>query len=225
MELLFVRHGEPEWVRNGRSIDDPDLTERGRQQASHLAERLADLAVDQVLVSPLARAQQTAAPLCSALRTTPVTLDWLAEIAAPRWEGTPAEQVERAFRENRARPVDEQWDGMPGGESFRDFHLRVSDGLHGLLEDLGVRRTRDYPAVWDLDRPPHRVVIVAHSGTNSVALGALLGIEPVPWEWERFVSFHASVSTVRHLEVGGAATFSLFRFADTSHLPERLQTV
>lgn len=225
MELLFIRHGEPEWVRNGASIDDPDLTERGRQQAGLLAERLADLAVDRVFVSPLTRAQQTAAPIVAALRTQPVTLDWLAEIAAPRWEGTPAEAVERAFAESRARPVDEQWDGMPGGESFRDFHLRVSSGMRTTLEELGVRRTRDYPAIWELERPPHRIAIVAHGGTNSVALGTMLGIQPVPWEWERFVSFHASVSTVRHLEIGGAASFSLFRFADTAHLPERLQTV
>lgn len=225
MEILFIRHGEPEWSRNGQAIDEPDLTARGRKQAELLGERLTDMAVDHVFVSPLERAQQTAEPIVRALRTEPVTLDWLAEIAAPRWEGTPSEAVERAFAENRARPVDEQWDGMPGGESFRDFHQRVSTGLRATLEDLGVRRTRDHPATWALDRPPHRIVVVAHSGTNSVALGTMLGIDPVPWEWERFVSFHASVSTVRDMAVGGEATFSLFRFADTTHLPERYQTV
>jgi probable phosphoglycerate mutase len=46
----------------------------------------------------------------------------------------------------------------------------------------------------------------------------------VPWEWERFVSFHASVSTVQPVDICDGHTFSLFRFADTSHLPPDLQT-
>jgi hypothetical protein len=37
----------------------------------------------------------------------------------PPWQGAPEEQVTRTFAEGRARPVDEQWDGIPGGETFR----------------------------------------------------------------------------------------------------------
>ncbi len=68
-------------------------------------------------------------------------------------------------------------------------------------------------------------MVVAHAGTDAVCLGHLLGIEPVPWEWERFVSFHASVSVVRTMPIAGAQSFSLFRFSDTGHLPPELQTV
>jgi broad specificity phosphatase PhoE len=69
------------------------------------------------------------------------------------------------------------------------------------------------------------VVVVAHAGTDAVCLGHLLGIDPVPWEWERFVSFHTSVSIVRPMPVADAHSFSLFRFSDTSHLPPHLHTV
>jgi broad specificity phosphatase PhoE len=31
MEIILVRHAEPEWVRDGFSIDDPPLTERGHE--------------------------------------------------------------------------------------------------------------------------------------------------------------------------------------------------
>lgn len=225
MELLLIRHGEPAWSRAGLSVDDPSLTARGQQQALYLADRLQDLAVDRLLVSPLVRAQETAAPLAEALGIEPTTVDWLAEITNPSWEGTPVDEVERTFRAALQRSVDDLWDGLPGGESFRDFHERVTTGLHGLLGELGVERCSDHPPLWSLDRPPHRVVVVAHTGTNSVALGELLGVPPVPWEWERFVSFHASVSTVRPFELAGCHTFSLFRFADVGHLPESMHTV
>ena len=63
MELVLVRHGEPEWVRDGFSVDDPPLTTRGHEQAERLADRLAGEHFDQIYVSPMTRARQTAAPL------------------------------------------------------------------------------------------------------------------------------------------------------------------
>jgi broad specificity phosphatase PhoE len=224
MELVFIRHGQPEWDRGGLAVDDPVLTPVGEEQVALLGQAFLGRRVDRLLVSPLVRARQTVAPVAEALGMEPETFDWLAEIAAPVWQGTPSEVVERAFADGRARPLEEQWDGLPGGESFRDFHRRVTGGLDALLADLGVERIGDFPPVWRLQDPGPRVVVVAHAGTNAVCLGHLLGFEPVPWEWERFVSFHASVSVVRPMPVSGVHSFSLFRFSDTSHLPEPLQT-
>jgi probable phosphoglycerate mutase len=132
--------------------------------------------------------------------------------------------VEQTFRASRDRPLDEQWDGIPGGESFRAFHTRVTTGLGDLLDAQGAQRTSLHPPLWQLARPERRLAFVAHGGTNAVALGYLLGIEPVPWEWERFVAFHAAVSTIAPIEISGGHSFSLFRFSDTSHLPEELRT-
>jgi 2,3-bisphosphoglycerate-dependent phosphoglycerate mutase len=224
MELILVRHGEPAWARDGRSVDDPDLTERGRLQAKRTAETLAALGVDEVFVSPLRRARQTADPIADSLGIEPIELDWLAEIAAPTFEGSPIEHVEKVFADCKARPLEEQWDGIPGGEPFRDFHQRVAGGWDQLLTGLGARPLRREPNLWDFQPDGRRVVVVAHAGTNSVTLSHLLGFEPVPWEWERFVSYHASVSTVRPLDVCGARAFSLHRLADVSHLPPDLQT-
>jgi len=224
MELLFIRHGQPGWVRDGHGVNDPDLTELGQRQAELVARHLSGLRIDELFVSPLRRAHQTAAPLVEALGRTPVQLDWLAEISAPDFEGTPIEQVQRVFSESRARPIEEHWEGIPGGESFTDFHRRVTGGLDTLLTDLGAAPLHREPPLWRLGSQPRRVVIIAHAGTNSVALGHLLGIKPVPWEWERFVSYHASISTLEPLEVAGAQAFSLHRFADVSHLTGDLQT-
>jgi broad specificity phosphatase PhoE len=218
MEVLFVRHGQPEWIRDGMAVDDPPLTELGQRQAEALADRLAGVELDEILVSPLVRAQQTAAPLLVRSGREAETVPWLAEIGAPRWEGTPTEVIERIFREEWTRPLEELWDGLPGGESFRDFHARVVSGLDSMLGEAGATRTSQAPPLWTLDHPARRILVVAHAGTNATALGHLLGIPPVPWEWERFVSFHASVSVVRPLEISGAHSFSLLRFSDTDHL-------
>jgi len=224
VELVFIRHGQPEWDRDGRAVQDPVLTAIGHTQAGHLGDSFLGRHVDRLLVSPLVRAQQTAAPVAEALGLEPETLDWLAEIASPAWDGTPSETVEAAFAEARAKPLDDQWDGLPGGESFRDFHRRVTGGLVRLLEELGCERLTGFPPLWRVEDSGPCVVIVAHGGTDAVCLGHLLGIDPVPWEWERFVSFHASVSVVRPMRIADAHSFSLFRFSDTSHLPGHLHT-
>lgn len=224
MELLLVRHAQPDWAPGGRSVDDPDLTELGHQQAALLAEALRNVEVSHLFVSNLRRAHQTVDPVAQALGITPVELPWLAEITAPRFEGTPVEQVERVFAESRRRPLAEHWDGIPGGESFTDFHKRVTTGLDGLLAELGASSHPEEPALWNLGPSEGRAVMVAHAGTNSVALGHLLGIAPVPWEWERFVSYHASVSTLEPLDVADAQAYSLHRFADVEHLPPPLRT-
>jgi probable phosphoglycerate mutase len=224
VELLFVRHGEPAWARDGLAVDDPPLTERGLDQAALVGKLLAEQRIDALLVSPLQRAQQTALPIAEAASIEMTTLPWLAEIGAGAWDGTPQEVVEQTFRDTRNRPLAEQWDGIPGGESFRDFHNRVTTGLDGLLRATGASRLSVHPPLWRLAQPHRRVVVVAHGGTNAVSLGFLLGIEPVPWEWERFVSFHASVSTIQPIEISGGHSFSLFRFSDTSHLPADVWT-
>lgn len=215
-----MRHGEPEWARNGLTVDDPRLTDRGRRQADLLADRLVDEHFDGLLVSPLRRAAETMAPIAARLGMEASVLDWLAEIRNPRWEGTPAENVERIFADSRGRPASEHWDGLPGGESFRDFHQRVTSGLDSLLADHDSARLPGDPPLWDLGRVDQRVLVVAHGGTNAVSVGHLLGIPPVPWEWERFINFHTGVSTVTPIEISTAHSYSLLRLSDLSHLAD-----
>lgn len=62
-QLWLVRHGETEWSAAGchTSRTDLSLTDAGRAAAASLAPRLAATAFDTVLVSPRARARETAA--------------------------------------------------------------------------------------------------------------------------------------------------------------------
>ncbi len=220
MDLFLLRHAQPRWSEDGISRVDPGLTELGRAQAEAAAARLATIRFDEVLVSTARRAEETAGPLLERLdpsvRVT--SAPWLHEIRNdPAWEGSPSDEVERIFAEARARGREEWWDGLPGGESFRDFHRRVVAGLDDHLAGHGI--VRDAQDLWDVpDEAPERVLAIAHAGTNSVVLGHLLGLDPEPWEWERFASDHASLAWLRTAPIATAHLFGLQRFSDVEHL-------
>jgi len=224
VRLTFIRHAQPAWARDGLGVNDPPLTPLGRTQAARLHARFAGQRAHRLLVSDLHRARETVLPVADALGLEPEVLPWLGEIEAPQWDGTPIEEVERIFREHRGQPLDVLWEGLEGGESFHDFHRRVTQGLQGLLDEGGNARVHDDPALWQIADPDQHVVVVAHAGTNAAAIGYLLGIAPVPWEWERFVALHASVSVVEPFEVSGRFAYRLLRFADVGHLPPGLHT-
>lgn len=220
MEIVFIRHAQPAWVADGLGVGNPGLTDLGRLQAVETAARLADDGDwDELLVSPLARAGETAAPIAEAIGLTPSFVDDLIEMITPDWEGTPIDQVYAIFQEQRHRPFEEWWEGLPGGESFSAFHDRVSGAMLTILNDRGVVG-RPEPHLWDMPEDPGRILIVAHGGTDAVALGYLLGLDPMPWEWERFKSPHASISRIEATPLAGAHILTLTSFAEVNHLSE-----
>ncbi len=226
MELTLVRHAEPEWVRDGLAVDDPPLTARGRHQAELVAERLAAERFDEVWISPLRRARETAAPLLDRLgaKVDECVLPWLEEIRNPIWHGSPAEKAEAAFAADRLRPAHERWEGLPGGESVRDFVARIRAAAGDFLAERGITPVLEDLPVWCVDGGTRRILCIAHAGTNSIVTCHLLGLQPTPWEWDRFVLNHASVTRVEALPVGGGHTFSLTRLSDVEHLPPDLRT-
>lgn len=224
MELVLIRHAQPEWVRDGLNVVDPPLTDLGHEQAQHLAKAMIDERFDEVLVSPLMRARQTAAPVLEALGRTEDIDGWLEEIRDPKWHGTPAERAAEAYKELRTRPAAARWEGLPGGESIREFIGRIRLGVEHFLAERGVQRSDDELPVWHVEEPGRRIALIAHAGTNSIVICHLLGLEPTPWEWERFVLGHASISRLEAIPVGDGFTFSLTKLSDVEHLNSAQRT-
>ncbi|MDX1691661.1 MAG: histidine phosphatase family protein [Acidimicrobiia bacterium] len=218
MEIVFVRHAQPEWIVDGLNRIDPDLTERGERQAAAVAERLAEHGPwNELLVSPTLRTRRTAAPIADALGVEPTIVDCLEELRTPGLKDTPAHEIEELFARLDARHPEEWWEGFPDGETFRAFHLRITGCMADLLEQRTFS-TRHEPHVYDVEGDPGRIVLVGHAGTNAVAIGHLLGLDPVPWEWERFVSPHTSISILKTKPIAGGHVFGLRRFGDVAHL-------
>ncbi len=218
MELVLIRHGEPEWVRDGLNVVDPPLTERGTRQAECVAEALEGEEFDEILTSPLRRPRLTAAPSLARRGADEVVEAWLEEIREPNWHGTPAELAKKAYEEERSRPASARWEGLVGGEPAREFVERVRAGATQFLADRGIYRSKQTLPVWHMDPSDRRIAVFAHAGTNGVILCHLLGLDPVPWEWDRFVTGHASITRLVTMELADGHTFGLTKLSDVEHL-------
>ena len=110
--LVLARHGETVWHAENRyagGASDIDLTDRGREQARDLARWAAAREFDALVVSPVRRAKETAAPVAEALGLVAQEHEELREVDFGVAEGRTieellemdAEMVE-AFREDPA---------------------------------------------------------------------------------------------------------------------------
>lgn len=206
---------------------DPPLTERGRAQAVRAAERLSlgHRKPAEIIVSSAKRALETAAPLAERTGITPTVVDELIELKLPDWSELAPEEVATHFRAARTRKLHEWWQGMPGGETFHAFHERISKALERILRDRGVVAKEGGPKhLYEQTSDPGRVVIVGHGGTNSVAMSLLLGVEVVPWEWERIALSHAGFIRLKTVKLGGGVVWSLRSQNDVEHLPREMRT-
>jgi broad specificity phosphatase PhoE len=156
-DVTLVRHAETEWSLAKRHTGRTDipLTERGREAACALAERLSGQRFVLVLVSPLLRACETCD--LSGLGAQAQTRDDLMEWDYGEYEGLTTPEI------RAQRPGWQLWrDGCPGGERAEDVgvradrvieELQAADGevavfSHGhLLRVLGARWIELEPSI------------------------------------------------------------------------------
>jgi probable phosphoglycerate mutase len=221
MELIFVRHGEPNWTHDDGDRAHAPLTDRGRTQADLTAHRIAEefAPLSEIVASTALRAQETARPIADLLGLPIASFDGLVELGIPSWSGMTTTMVRDTFDQSFNRPPSAWWSGIAGGESFRDFHDRATGTMLRILSDRGVHQHPEHDHLWSVDEPGQRIAVVSHGGTGAVAMALLLGVPPAPWEWKRFRPAHASLSTVATFPFGGAHVWSLLTFNDQQHLP------
>ncbi len=131
MNLCVVRHGETDLNAEKRYVGalDPELNQRGREQAIALAQYLPQN-LDVMVVSPLSRAQETAAILNRALNLPSSTLDAFRERNVGVFEGLTQAEARERFPELWAQNITRCWAvGPTEGESVREVVQRVRQGL------------------------------------------------------------------------------------------------
>ena len=62
MEIVLIRHGQPEWMLDDEYTRNPGLTELGNTQSKKSADQFTKGSIDQLWVSPLNRTAQTLIP-------------------------------------------------------------------------------------------------------------------------------------------------------------------
>lgn len=128
-KILLVRHGESE--ANLKDIFaghfDPDLTERGREQAACTADFLYEnYAVDAIYSSDLRRACQTAKPIADIFGLPIMPDKDMREIFAGDWEGVPFYGIKDTHPEAFWVFLNDIGNAVcPNGESVADMAERV----------------------------------------------------------------------------------------------------
>lgn len=157
MRLYLVRHAEP--TLKGRFIGrtDPPLSEDGQRQAA----TLSTLVVEHVFVSPLQRAQQTAAYIPAAS----TTVDELAELHFGDWEGLTWDEIVARDPELAERKLADWFvKPAPNGEGLEELLNRLRGALH------------------QIQKSPHRTAaIVAHAVVNGAIRSLLTGGDPASY--------------------------------------------
>ena len=227
MEIVIIRHAQPEWVKDGFSVDNPPLTELGFQQAEALAVELKNEHYDEILVSPLVRTQQTAAPILHALNRELVIEPWLEEIRNPILHGTPQERADAAWKAEKAKASHERWSGIEGGEPVSEFVDRINLGVSLFLAERGLSRSNKDLPVWETSEGfdnSKKIALICHAGTGSVSLCHMLGFPATPWEWERLVIGHATINRISTLSLADGVTFGLSQLSGNHHLLPEMRT-
>ena len=147
--IYFARHGETVWnVENkicGRT--DSPLTEKGRQQARELGQKVKESGVhiDEILYSPLSRAADTAKAVAAATGLPARCEPRLREQCFGKYEGTPRDGAE--FRISKTHFADR----YDGGESM----MQLAQRIYNLLDELRQDENKTY-------------LLVAHNGIARV---------------------------------------------------------
>lgn len=217
MKLLIVRHCEPDYARD-------TLTEKGWREAALLTDRLCRAGIDDIYISPLGRAQDTARGTLERLGKTGETLPWLEEFRG--WVIEP-KTGRRSFAWDFAPQYwtrcPELWDMekwrqnalVATGNSGEIYDETVA-GLDALLARYGYAREGClYRTAKNSDAT---VALFCHFGVASAMLSHLLWV-PFYLLLHSFILAPSSVTTlVSEERLPGEVFFRCVAMGDTSHL-------
>lgn len=186
--LVLLRHGQTVWSESGQHTGRTNipLTNEGKRQAEQAGKRIraafpAGFTPDHVFVSPLKRAQQTAA---LAGFGEHVTLDEIVEWDYGRAEGRTRQTVSEAsgfawdvWRDGpQSLPValEGDWrESLPNGEQV-DVHA----GAGETVEEVAARTRAAIAAVLPIIEAGEDVLMVAHAHVLRILTSQWLGADP-----------------------------------------------
>ena len=156
------------------------LSPAGSRTAQDLIARFQGVEVDELLVSPLPRAVETAQPL-AATRNLDVARDpRLADWNPGRWEGLSYLEImaDPLYTEMHGKPLDEL--ALPGGDRFSDVLNRMLSSVDQALQDNELGSG---------------IAVVSHAGPLRVLLSHYLSVPP--WDHDRLRLDPGSVTVLR----------------------------
>ena len=157
MTIYLVRHGLAE---AGVEDLDPGLAPLGHEQARAAAEWLRSRNIGRVVVSPLRRTRETAAPIAAAFSLEPEVREEVAEVFAPDMPAGERQAMVGPFMAGR-------WSEQP--EELRQWRARVVQTVTVLGREAAAAG--------------HDLAVVSHYIAIGVVIGEAMGddrVVPVP---------------------------------------------
>jgi broad specificity phosphatase PhoE len=160
--VYLARHGESDWnvERRWQGHADRPLTERGREQAARLAERLADVELDAIYASDLCRAWETAEAVARSRGIEVVRLPELREVDVGSWCGFTRDECAELYPDAFAR-----WQaggsGWDNGESYEDMGERIVAAIRRLA----------------VEHAGGTILVVSHGGPIRAVHAHALGVD------------------------------------------------
>jgi broad specificity phosphatase PhoE len=148
--LLLARHAETDSNREKRwqGFADVPLNERGRKQASQLADELAAAPLAAIYSSDLRRAHETALVVAERRGLAVTSLPELREVDVGSWTGLTHEEVKQRFPDGYRELRERSGRGWDGGETYAELAGRVLEALRRIAHE----------------HPGETVLVVTHSG-------------------------------------------------------------
>ena len=141
MEIVLIRHGQPEWMLKDEYTRNPGLTELGNTQSKKSADQFPKGSIDQLWVSPLNRTTQTLVPFKENEVAREIkTFEWLKEMEDKdevALYGKSTDEI-MSFFEKRNSQTFEEWSVSNHGVYMQDFAKNIITNLEKELEILGV---------------------------------------------------------------------------------------
>jgi broad specificity phosphatase PhoE len=201
--VLIVRHGATVLSVEDRFAGETDveLSDEGREQTRHLAQRLSREKIAAAYASPLGRTMETARILAAPHGLDVQIRNGLREISHGHWEQMTRREVEEKFPEEAA-----EWEKDP-------YTFAPLGGESGLAVTA-----RALPVLIDLVRqhPGESILVVSHKATIRLLLSSLLGFDPRRYR-DNLDQKPAALNIVDFRDAGRAR---LTLFNDTSHYSE-----
>lgn len=218
MRILFIRHGEPDYVRDC-------LTDEGQRQAEAAAVRLSGEGITRIFSSPNGRARLTAAATARRLGLPVVILDYMHEIT---WGGAdiPADGhpwtlgdwlLEREDFDFRAN----DWREHPyfKHNAATEDYRRVTARFDALLEGFGYRH--EGRRFFCESAGDETVALFSHGGSGACVLAHLLAL-PFPYVASVMpYDFTSIISVVLPAREGEYVHPRLELFNDAAHIRRR----
>lgn len=202
-KLYLIRHGQSEWNELGKVQGqvNTNLTEKGKEQAVNLANRLITENINIIYTSDLNRANDTAKIISEQINKPLISSEFLREIKFGLWEGLTKLEIRDKYNEQYLI-----WNKDPDklildqAETLQILKDRVMTWIEPIIEK----------------NKGNNIAIVSHGTTLKVLMLGLLGIPLC--HYKNFTISNVGLSIIECRDYNNVLT----KLNDVSHLKELL---